>query len=94
MIEECLLFFNGANQTAEDWGFSDHRAITISWGTRDFGPKPFCFYNYWLMEDGFKQLVEEWWGSMLVEGWGGYVMQKKLKGLREKIREWRRNRCP
>lgn len=55
----------------EQTEFINHRSITLHWGTRDFGPKPFCFYNFWLMEEGFKTMVEEWWGSTIVEGLSG-----------------------
>lgn len=92
--EDALLYFNGVSQVAEDWGFSDHRAITLSMGNRDFGPKPLCFYNFWLMEDGFKKLIEEWWGYLLVTSRSSYVILQKLKGLKEKIKSWRRSRGP
>ncbi|XP_057432197.1 uncharacterized protein LOC130724947 [Lotus japonicus] len=90
--DEAILRFDGASQSAEDWGISDHRAITLRLGSTDFGPKPFCFYNSWLMEEGFKEMVEEWWCSAVVEGWSGFVLMKKLKGLRDKIREWKKAR--
>lgn len=89
---ETVLQFDGACQSAEDWGVSDHREISLVLGTLDFGPKPFSFYNYWLLEVGLKDLVENWWSSAVVEGWSGFSLQSKLKELRGKIRIWQKNR--
>lgn len=90
--DEAFLVFNGVTQTAEDWGISDHRAINPALGSHDFGPKPFNFYNYWLYEEGFKKLVEEWWCSTVVEGLSNFVLQEKLKGLKKRIKEWNKLR--
>ncbi|XP_057452573.1 uncharacterized protein LOC130744401 [Lotus japonicus] len=87
--DDLILTFNGAAQSAEEWNVSDHRAVTLSVGSRDFGPKPFSFFNHWLLEEGFKDFVEEWWSSTVVEGWSSFALMQKLKGLRTKIREWR-----
>lgn len=90
--EDALLGFDGVSQVAKDWGVSDHRAICLNWGTKDFGPKPFTFYNFWLMEAGFKEMVAEWWGTNMISGWSGYVLLQKLKGLRGRIRLWCKER--
>ncbi|XP_057452783.1 uncharacterized protein LOC130744629 [Lotus japonicus] len=37
-------------------------------------------------------MVEQWWDSNVVIGWSGYVLMRKLKGLRGKIRDWCRTR--
>lgn len=92
--EDALLGFDGVSQVAKDWGVSDHRAICLNWGTKDFGPKPFTFYNFWLMEAGFKEMVAEWWGTNMISGWSGYVLLQKLKGLRGRIRLWCKERGP
>lgn len=90
--EDALLSFDGVSQVAQDWGQSDHRAVLLKWGVKDFGPKPYTFYNYWLMEDGLKEVVKEWWGSNVVSGWSGFVLMHKLRGLRGRIREWCKDR--
>lgn len=89
---DAVLEFDGACQSAEDWGVSDHRAISLVLGSMDFGPKPLSFYNYWLLEEGFKELVQEWWSSSVIEGWSGFSLQGKLKEIRGKIRAWQKNR--
>src|ERR1044072_1388573 len=88
----AILYLNGVTQSVEYWSISDHRPIFLSIGSKDFGPKPFTFFNYWLMEDGFRKLVEDWWNSVLYEGWAGYVLLQKLKGLRVRIGDWRKGR--
>lgn len=40
------------------------------------------------MEDGFKDMVAEWWDSNVVTGWSGFVLMHKMRGLRGRIREW------
>ncbi|XP_057419403.1 uncharacterized protein LOC130713636 [Lotus japonicus] len=86
---EAILRLDGACQSVEDWGISDHRVVTLKLGSHDFGPKPFTFFNCWLLEEGFKNLVEVWWNSALVEGWSSFMLQEKLKGLKGEIKEWR-----
>lgn len=85
--EDLFLRYNNFSQFTLDWGVSDHKAVGLAFGIDDYGPKPFCFFNHWLMVDGFTDLVAEWWNSAVVEGWGGFVLMKKLKFLRSKIRE-------
>lgn len=90
--DEAIIQFEGAAQSAEEWGISDHRPFSLTLGSNDYGPKPFCFYNYWLEEEGFKKMVEEWWCSAVVEGWSSFALMHKLKGLRGQIREWKKKR--
>lgn len=52
--DELVLCLNGVSQAAEEWSISDHRAVSLTVGSTDFGPKPFCFFNHWLLEQGFK----------------------------------------
>lgn len=87
---EAILEFDGACQSTEDWGVSNHKAISLVRGSLDLGPKPFSFYNYWLLEEGFKDLVKDWWSSSVIEGWSGFCLQGKLKEIKGKIRSWQR----
>ncbi|XP_057425669.1 uncharacterized protein LOC130719035 [Lotus japonicus] len=90
--EDLMMLCTNVTQTVLDWSCSDHRAVSISFGSKDFGPKPFYYFNHWVLEDGFQELVRDWWDSAIVEGWSGFVLQSKLKGLRVKIREWRKKK--
>ncbi|KAL8517088.1 hypothetical protein ACS0TY_015349 [Phlomoides rotata] len=53
---------------------------------RDWGPKPFKFFNSWLSYPDIKEFVIEKWGSYKVEGWGGFIIKEKLKRLKADIR--------
>jgi len=65
---------------------SDHCPLLLKSGDLDWGPKPFRFNNYWLVNRKFKKLVEEVWRRQRGEGWMGVVLKNKLKGLKEEIR--------
>ncbi|XP_057444737.1 uncharacterized protein LOC130736981 [Lotus japonicus] len=58
LSEDMFLCFNNFNQVALEWGISDHRPVAIDFGLDDFGPKPFTFFNHWIQEVGFNELVE------------------------------------
>ncbi|XP_057418742.1 uncharacterized protein LOC130712948 [Lotus japonicus] len=87
--EEAINKFEGICQSVENWGLSDHRPIILTLGAINFGPKPFLFYNHWLLDKEFEQLVSQWWCSATVVGWSAFVLQEKLKGLKSVIKEWR-----
>ncbi|XP_057452728.1 uncharacterized protein LOC130744569 [Lotus japonicus] len=90
--DEVLVTFSNISQSVLPWNVSDHRAVGLFFGVPDSGPKPFYYFNHWVDEEGFKELVEAWWTSAVYQGWSGYVLQQKLRGLRGKIREWRRKK--
>ncbi|XP_057426026.1 uncharacterized protein LOC130719415 [Lotus japonicus] len=94
VTEDFLMLASNVSQSVLEWSCSDHRAVAISFGNRDYGPKPFYFFNHWVLEDGFKEMVADWWDSSLIEGWSGYVLMSKLKGFRGQICEWRRKKGP
>ncbi|XP_057444859.1 uncharacterized protein LOC130737106 [Lotus japonicus] len=87
--EDILQELEGINQSAECWGLSDHRAITLEMWAVDFGPKPFRFYNYWMLGDDFNDLVKSWWNSPLVAGWAGASLHERLKSLKNEIKKWK-----
>ncbi|XP_057418339.1 uncharacterized protein LOC130712522 [Lotus japonicus] len=90
--DEVLLFFANISQIVFSWNISDHIAVGLLFGVPDAGPKPFHYFNHWADEEGFNEVVENWWRSSVYQGWSGDVLQQKLKGLRGKIKEWRKGR--
>ncbi|XP_057418410.1 uncharacterized protein LOC130712600 [Lotus japonicus] len=90
--DEVLVTFSNMSQSVLPWNVSDHRAVGLFFGVSDSGPKPFYYFNHWVDEEGFNELVESWWRSAVFQGWSSYVLQQKLRGLRGKIREWRRKK--
>ncbi|GAU43110.1 hypothetical protein TSUD_373050 [Trifolium subterraneum] len=67
---------------------SDHCPLILKYNHGDWGPKPFRFNNYWLENKNLKPVVESFWENQRVEGWMGFVLKEKLKGLKILLREW------
>ncbi|PNX65107.1 hypothetical protein L195_g062436 [Trifolium pratense] len=47
---------------------SDHCPIVVRYAVTDWGPKPFCFNNHWLLHKDFKGLVEDIWRTSNITG--------------------------
>ncbi|XP_057443208.1 uncharacterized protein LOC130735124 [Lotus japonicus] len=62
--DEVILSFSNISQSVLEWNVSDHRAVSLLFGTPDAGPKPFYYFNHWVEENGFNELVESWWRSV------------------------------
>lgn len=76
------------NQILKDGrrSLSDHIPIFIEESRKDWGPKPFKFFNQWMQHSDFKDFVREKWNSFNIQGWGGFVMKEKLKLLKAELR--------
>ena len=42
----------------------------------------------WLKVEGFKNLIDEWWDSLVFRGTSSFVLGKKLKALKHKLKIW------
>lgn len=63
---------------------SDHVPLIVQLQqTHNWGPRPFRSLNVWFSHPKFKQFVHETWGK--IPGW---PVHKKLKLLKEPIKEW------
>ena len=51
-------------------------------------PAPFRFGNMWIKEEGFKDLIREWWQSFEFRGTSSYVLMEKIKPLKSKLKVW------
>jgi exonuclease III len=67
---------------------SDHCPLVLRYNNVDWGPRPFRFNNHWLNHGNFRGKVEEFWSSNLCEGWMGFILKEKLKGLKETLKVW------
>ncbi|KAL8545034.1 hypothetical protein ACS0TY_005295 [Phlomoides rotata] len=67
---------------------SDHVPIYIEGSKKDWGPRPFKFFNQWIQHPSYKGLVEKVWSSSLKQGWAGFVIKEKLKELKMELKEW------
>ncbi|GKV36148.1 hypothetical protein SLEP1_g44309 [Rubroshorea leprosula] len=54
----------------------------------DWGPKPFKFFDEWLLHHECKTLVEEEWKKTNVQGWKGFCVKEKLKAVKQKLKKW------
>ncbi|KAL8554067.1 hypothetical protein ACS0TY_002332 [Phlomoides rotata] len=57
---------------------------------KNWGPKPFKLYNWWLKNKSFINLVESKWGEYEVRGWMAFKLKEKLKVLKFDIKQWSR----
>nr|KAJ0202669.1 hypothetical protein LSAT_V11C500242840 [Lactuca sativa] len=74
---------------------SDHCAILLSASHFDFGPSPFKFYNYWLKDLRFEDILRRGWSisnnprhRFLLSPLS--LVTGKLKNLKEHIKAWRK----
>lgn len=70
-----------ATITALKRRWSDRNPVTLITDHLDYGPCPFKLYNSWLLDS---------WSNNLFRGTLDFVLNRKLKKLKEDIRKWRR----
>ncbi|KAL4355431.1 hypothetical protein GQ457_06G037310 [Hibiscus cannabinus] len=81
-LEQCLL----------SKSISDHNAIALIFDERNWGPKPFKFFNYYLDEEGFIEMVH----SCIQNNTGNkrslgvFHLLKNVKGA---IKDWNKSHC-
>ena len=67
---------------------SDHFPILVETGGILWGKSPFRFENMWLKSEGYKDRVHSWWNRYSFSGTPSFVLDKKLKALKEDIIQW------
>ncbi|GKV22991.1 hypothetical protein SLEP1_g32784 [Rubroshorea leprosula] len=76
----------------KQWGLkrsiSDHCPILLKSQHTDWGPKPFKFFDEWLLHHECKTIVEEEWKKTYVQGWKGFCVKEKLKAVKQKLKKW------
>ena len=87
--EDWDMYFGGVNQSVLPKLTSDHFPIQLFGGDRPSrGPMLFRFENMWLKEEGFHNLIADWWTSFVYQGSRSYVVMEKLKALKAKLKTW------
>ncbi|GKU91023.1 hypothetical protein SLEP1_g4952 [Rubroshorea leprosula] len=76
----------GTNQNS-----ADHCPIMLKVHKTDWGPKPFKFFDAWLDDQGYRELILEVWNNEKIQGWAGFQLKEKLKTTKNALREWSRN---
>lgn len=54
---------------------------------RNWGPKPFKFFNAWVDHKEFLPFVSKSWGSMRFKGSVAYILKEKLKNLKNLLKQ-------
>ncbi|KAJ0892121.1 putative RNA-directed DNA polymerase [Helianthus annuus] len=67
---------------------SDHSPLLLKTGSRNFGPKPFKFYNSWLGREDFEAIVKGTLQDGIFEGSPDARLLSKFKLLRQNINTW------
>lgn len=81
---EC---FPGSSVTALAREFSDHCPIMLKTSCEDFGPRPFRFFNSWMLKAGFQDVVSEAWRKFRGYGNGDAFLAAKLRFLKKEIKK-------
>ncbi|KAL8552344.1 hypothetical protein ACS0TY_001153 [Phlomoides rotata] len=69
----------------------DHRPIFVQEEQKDWGPKPFKMFNWWIKKKSFVDLVESKWNAYDFQGWTGFRLKEKLKALKLDTKNWSKN---
>nr|GEY06239.1 reverse transcriptase domain-containing protein [Tanacetum cinerariifolium] len=89
IFESLMITCPNVTTISLDRYLSDHRLIFLCESHFDYGPTPFIFFHYWFEMKGFNKLVEDAWIKAPVDGSNAMInMMKKLKYLKQRIREW------
>lgn len=81
-----LRLWPNATQFVLDWSISDHCPIILRHEKVEWGPKPFRFFNYYIIEPGFHDFMKRVYDSFQVQGWGAFFFFKgKLKLLKKEV---------
>ncbi|GJY57007.1 putative RNA-directed DNA polymerase, eukaryota, reverse transcriptase zinc-binding domain protein [Tanacetum coccineum] len=91
--EDSAPFFQNFSALVLDSLISDHRPIVLKHSTSDFGPTPFKFYNSWLLDNKFLDLVSQFWEKHIAEVGSNPIIEfkNKMKALKPITREWSKN---
>ncbi|KAL8461410.1 hypothetical protein ACS0TY_032759 [Phlomoides rotata] len=68
--------------------FSDHIPIFFEGYIKNWGPKPFKFFNHWTLHPDYKATVEKVWSSSTKQGWSGFTLKERLKEVKIELKRW------
>ncbi|XP_020420593.1 uncharacterized protein LOC18774736 [Prunus persica] len=66
----------------------DHCPIRLDTSNLKWGPGPFRFENMWIDYPYFKKKFKLWWGEDQINGWEGYKFSRRLRTIKQKIKDW------
>lgn len=75
-------------QVAYQRGLSDHVSLMLHVEEANWGPRPLRMMKCWADYPEYSDFVCENLSYFYSEGWGGYVLQQKLKMIKFCLKEW------
>ena len=69
----------------------DHCSILLDIGGLRPRPCPFRFEFMWLKFEGFKDLLRDWWQSLLFSGSFSSILASKLYALKVILKVWNKD---
>lgn len=81
-------YFGSVKQIALPRVVSDHKPIVLESGDWSSDPSYFKFENMWWQQEGFLDLVKQWWQSYTVNGSPNFILAQKLKLLKKDLAIW------
>jgi hypothetical protein len=81
-------FWPNTIQVAHQRVLSDHVPLTLHVDEANWGPRPLRMLKCWADFPGYEDFVRNTWGSFHLQGWGGFVLRKKLKLMKASLKEW------
>ncbi|GLU21787.1 hypothetical protein SLE2022_379030 [Rubroshorea leprosula] len=85
---EFLLNWEGLKQYRLKRSFSDHCPIVLKNEIKDWGPKPFRFFNAWLEHPKYRCEATKVWKETEVHGWKGFILKEQLKLTKHFLKCW------
>ena len=75
---------------AENRRFTDHTPLILKEVSGNYGPIPFKFYNSWLLEKDFNDVISKAWTEFRLEGHHlkMYYLMKKMKFVKSELVKW------
>lgn len=80
---EWLSIFPSLNITLLQRGLSDHCPLLVQSKTKNWGPKPFRFQNFWLTDPKCLKIVKESWSKS-----SSRPMVEKLRADKTSLKQW------
>jgi hypothetical protein len=77
-----------STQWCLDKELSDHCPIMLSESVKNWALKPFHMLSCWKYLEGYHSFVREQWKELKVDGCGMFVLKKKLKLIKERLKGW------
>ncbi|GKV03119.1 hypothetical protein SLEP1_g15482 [Rubroshorea leprosula] len=88
LFEELIMMWPDIKPWGLKRSLSDHCPILLKNEKINWGPKPFKFFNVWLKQKSFMELIVSTWKAKEIIGWKGYQLKEKLKIMSAKAKEW------